>query len=424
MKDINKPIAIIGLGYVGLPLAIAFGKKYKTIGFDINIQRIEELKQLNDKTLEVSKEEILDASFLEFTSDKEDIKNCGIYIVTVPTPIDKNKEPNLIFIKKASELVGSLISEQDYIIYESTVYPGVTEEICVPILEKESGLKFNHDFYCGYSPERINPGDKEHRVENIIKVTSGSTKKAADYIDSLYSSIITAGTFQASSIKVAEAAKVIENTQRDINIALMNELSIVFNRLDIDTNDVLEAASTKWNFIQFKPGLVGGHCIGVDPYYLTFKAKQSGYSPEIILNGRRLNDDMGHHVVSRTINLMKEKNITIQDANVLIMGFSFKENCPDIRNSLVYDVYSGFLSSTRTVDVFDPWVDHQDAKIMYDLNIIDDPKEGHYDAIIVATAHQQFIEMGSEAIRKFGKDKSIIFDVKSIFVGHETDGRL
>ena len=420
----DKEIAIVGLGYVGLPLAVAFGKKYKTIGFDINQKRIKDLKEFNDRTLEVTKGEIKKSQFLEFTSNQEQMRNCSIYIVTVPTPIDTDKRPDLSAIRNASQLVGNLLSKGDYVIYESTVYPGVTEEICVPILEEYSGLKFNHDFFCGYSPERINPGDKNHRVEDIVKVTSGSTKEAANVIDKLYSSIITAGTFKASSIKVAEAAKVIENTQRDINIALINELSIVFDTLNIDTKDVLEAAETKWNFINFKPGLVGGHCIGVDPYYLTYKAIKSGYTPEIILTGRKLNDDMGKYVSKRTLDLMNESNIVPKDSKILIMGFSFKENCPDIRNSLVFDLYSTIKKDCNLVDVFDPWVDPKEAKEYYDLDIIDAPKRDFYDAIIIAIAHQEFLDLGIEEIRRFGKDNSIIFDIKSIFDSNDTDGRL
>jgi UDP-N-acetyl-D-galactosamine dehydrogenase len=420
----DKEIAIVGLGYVGLPLAVAFGKKYKTIGFDINQKRIEDLKEFNDRTLEVTKGEIKKSQFLEFTSNQEQMRNCSIYVVTVPTPIDTDKRPDLSAIRNASQLVGNLLSKGDYVIYESTVYPGVTEEICVPILEEYSGLKFNHDFFCGYSPERINPGDKNHRVEDIVKVTSGSTKEAANVIDKLYSSIITAGTFKASSIKVAEAAKVIENTQRDINIALINELSIVFDTLNIDTKDVLEAAETKWNFINFKPGLVGGHCIGVDPYYLTYKAIKSGYTPEIILTGRKLNDDMGKYVSKRTLDLLNESNIVPKDSNILIMGFSFKENCPDIRNSLVFDLYSTIKKDCNLVDVFDPWVDPKEAKEYYDLDIIDAPKRDFYDAIIIAIAHQEFLDLGIEEIRRFGKNNSIIFDIKSIFDSNDTDGRL
>ncbi len=424
MTDLNKELAIIGLGYVGLPLAVAFGKEYKTVGFDINKNRIKDLSEFNDKTLEVTSEEIKSSKYLEFTSDQSKLKDCKFYIITVPTPIDKDKQPDLSAIEKASELVGQFISNGDYVIYESTVYPGVTEEICVPILEKNSGLKFNDGFFCGYSPERINPGDKNHRVEDIVKVTSGSTKEAANVIDKLYSSIITAGTFKASSIKVAEAAKVIENTQRDINIALINELSIVFDTLNIDTKDVLEAAETKWNFINFKPGLVGGHCIGVDPYYLTYKAIQSGYTPEIILTGRKLNDDMGKYVSKRTLDLLNESNIIPKDSNILIMGFSFKENCPDIRNSLVYDLYSTIKKDCNLVDVFDPWVDPKESKEYYDLDIIDAPKRDFYDAIIIAIAHQEFLDLGIEEIRRFGKDNSIIFDIKSIFDSNDTDGRL
>ena len=354
-------IAVVGLGYVGLPLAIEFGLKRSVIGFDINVTRINELKKGEDVTLETTNEEIKNAVHLSFTNKIEDIKDCKIYIITVPTPIDQDKKPDLTPLKKASESVGSILKKNDIVIYESTVFPGATEEICVPIIENKSGLIFNKDFYCGYSPERINPGDKEHRITNIKKVTSGSTPEIATVVDNLYSEIISAGTHKASSIKVAEAAKVIENTQRDVNIALINELALIFNKLEIDTESVLEAAGTKWNFLPFKPGLVGGHCIGVDPYYLTHKALEVGYNPEIILAGRRINDSMGYFIVSQVSKLMAKKNIQLDNANILIMGLAFKENCPDIRNTKVIDLINEFKDLNFDVDVYDPWVKSEDA---------------------------------------------------------------
>ena len=417
-------IALIGLGYVGLPLAVEFGKKFETIGFDINEPRVQELKQGKDSTLEVEPEELEQATLLSFTTDLDDIRDCKIYIVTVPTPIDQHKRPDLTPLIKSSETIGKVISSGDIVIYESTVYPGATEEVCVPILEKQSGLKFNQDFYCGYSPERINPGDKEHRVTTIKKVTSGSTPEIADRVDALYLSIITAGTHKASSIKVAEAAKVIENTQRDINIALINELALIFQRLNIDTEEVLKAAGSKWNFLPFRPGLVGGHCIGVDPYYLTHKAIEVGYHPEIILAGRRLNDSMGGYVADQVQKLMTKKRIHVVDANILIMGLAFKENCPDLRNTRVVDLVEEFESFNCNVDVYDPWVDKKEAYHEYAISPIEAPVVGKYDAIILAVSHDEFKNMGAESLRKLGRENNILYDIKYILNADEVDGRL
>jgi len=420
----NKKIALIGLGYVGLPLAVEFGKKRKVIGFDINQNRINELKDGIDVTLETTAQELKEADQLSYTSNLDDIKDCGIYIVTVPTPIDKHKRPDLTPLEKSSESVGKILKIGDIVIYESTVYPGATEEICVPILEKQSGLKFNQDFYCGYSPERINPGDKEHRVTTIKKVTAGSTPEIAIQVDELYQEIIIAGTHKASSIKVAEAAKVIENTQRDVNIALINELALIFNKLDIDTEAVLEAAGTKWNFLPFRPGLVGGHCIGVDPYYLTHKAIEVGYNPEMILAGRRLNDNMGSYVADQVSKLMTKKRIHIVDANILIMGLTFKENCPDLRNTRVVDLVEEFEGFNCNVDVYDPWADKDEAVHEYGIKPIDQPVEGKYDAIILAVAHNEFKEMSVEQIRAYGKDNHVLYDIKYLLKVGEVDGRL
>ena len=419
----NK-IALIGLGYVGLPLAVEFGKKFETIGFDINESRVKDLKRGIDNTLEVIPEELLHATMLTYTTNPDEIRNCNIYIVTVPTPIDKHKRPDLTPLIKSSETIGSLLSKGDIVIYESTVYPGATEEVCVPILEQQSGLVFNKDFYCGYSPERINPGDKEHRVTTIKKVTSGSTPEIADKVDELYRSIITAGTHKASSIKVAEAAKVIENTQRDINIALINELALIFSKLNIDTEEVLKAAGSKWNFLPFRPGLVGGHCIGVDPYYLTHKAIEAGYHPEIILAGRRLNDSMGSYVADQVSKLMTKKRIHVVDANVLIMGLTFKENCPDIRNTRVIDLITELENVNCNVDVYDPWIDKTEAKHEYDIMPVDSPTEGKYDAIILAVAHDEFKDMSVTALRKFAKGNHVIYDIKYILPKDDVDGRL
>jgi len=419
----NK-IALIGLGYVGLPLAVEFGKKFETIGFDISEIRVQELKEGKDSTLEVESEDIIQATMLSYTTNPGDIRDCNTYIVTVPTPIDKHKRPDLTPLCKASESIGKLLKISDIVIYESTVYPGATEEVCVPILELQSGLKFNQDFYCGYSPERINPGDKEHRVTTIKKVTSGSTPEIADKVDALYQTIITAGTHKASSIKVAEAAKVIENTQRDINIALINELALIFNKLNIDTEEVLKAAGSKWNFLPFRPGLVGGHCIGVDPYYLTHKATEVGYHPEIILAGRRLNDHIGNYVAKQVTKLMNNKRIHVVDANILIMGLTFKENCPDLRNTRVVDLINEFQNFNCNVDVYDPWIDKVEAKREYDIMPIDTPTEGKYDAIILAVAHDEFKEMGTSGLRKFAKANSVLYDIKYILPKEDVDGRL
>jgi UDP-N-acetyl-D-galactosamine dehydrogenase len=420
----QKKIALIGLGYVGLPLAVEFGKRRNVVGFDINQPRINDLKNGIDSTLETTSEELRDATHLSYTTNLDDIKDCEIFIVTVPTPIDKHKRPDLTPLEKSSEAVGSILKKGDIVIYESTVYPGATEEVCVPILEQQSGLVFNKDFYCGYSPERINPGDKEHRVTNIIKVTAGSTPEIATEVDELYRVIIVAGTYKASSIKVAEAAKVIENTQRDVNIALINELALIFNKLDIDTESVLEAAGTKWNFLPFRPGLVGGHCIGVDPYYLTHKALEVGYNPEMILAGRRLNDSMGSYVADQVSKLMTKKRIHIVDSNVLIMGLTFKENCPDLRNTRVVDLVEEFKGFNCNVDVYDPWVDKDEAVHEYGINPIDQPVEGKYDAILIAVAHDEFKELSLGQIQAFGKDNHVLYDIKYLLDANEVDGRL
>jgi UDP-N-acetyl-D-galactosamine dehydrogenase len=420
----NKKIALIGLGYVGLPLAVEFGKKRVVVGFDINQPRINDLKNGVDSTLETTSEELKDAVHLSYTTNLEDVKDCTIFIVTVPTPIDKHKRPDLTPLEKSSEAVGSILKKGDIVIYESTVYPGATEEVCVPILEEQSGLIFNKDFYCGYSPERINPGDKEHRVTTIKKVTAGSTPEIATEVDELYQEIIIAGTHKASSIKVAEAAKVIENTQRDVNIALINELALIFNKLGIDTESVLEAAGTKWNFLPFRPGLVGGHCIGVDPYYLTHKALEVGYNPEMILAGRRLNDSMGSYVADQVSKLMTKKRIHVVDANVLIMGLTFKENCPDIRNTRVVDLVVEFEGFNCNVDVYDPWIDKDEVIHEYGFKPIDQPVEGKYDAILLAVAHDEFKELSLEQIKAFGKDNHVLYDIKYLLDANEVDGRL
>ena len=420
----SKIIALIGLGYVGLPLAVEFGKKRKVIGFDINQSRVDELKRGVDLTLETTEQELADAVYLSYTTNIDDIKDCAIYIVTVPTPIDKHKRPDLTPLEKSSETVGIVLKKGDVVIYESTVYPGATEEVCVPILEKQSCLTFNKDFYCGYSPERINRGDKEHRVTTIKKVTAGSTPEIATKVDKLYQEIIVAGTHKASSIKVAEAAKVIENTQRDVNIALINELALIFNKLDIDTESVLEAAGTKWNFLPFRPGLVGGHCIGVDPYYLTHKAIEVGYNPEMILAGRRLNDNMGSYVADQVSKLMTKKRIHVVDANVLIMGLTFKENCPDLRNTRVVDLVQEFEGFNCNVDVYDPWINKEEALNEYSIKPINEPVQGKYDAIILAVAHNEFKEMSVEQIRAYGKDNHVLYDIKYLLKVGEVDGRL
>ena len=417
-------IGIIGLGYVGLPLAVEFGRRFPTLGLDINEARIRELQSGNDSTLEVDAEELRQASQLRYTHRPEDLAGCNVYIVTVPTPVDDYKRPDFGPLIGASTTVGRLLKPGDVAIYESTVYPGATEEVCVPILERESGLRFNVDFFAGYSPERINPGDKAHRVTTILKVTSGSTPEAAAFVDALYGSIISAGTHRASSIRVAEAAKVIENTQRDVNIALVNELALLFNRLGIDTEEVLLAAGTKWNFLPFRPGLVGGHCIGVDPYYLTYKAQQVGHHPEIILAGRRINDSMGAYVVQRVVKLMNQRRIAVMDARVLVLGLTFKENCPDLRNTRVVDIVAELRDYHAQVDVYDPWTDPQAAQHEYGITPIAAPEPGTYDAIIVAVGHQQFRDMGVERVRALGTPNAVLFDVKYLFPAHDVDGRL
>ena len=425
MSDLkHNKIAIIGLGYVGLPLAVEFGKKYETVGFDINQARIQELIKGVDSTLEVDSAEIKQATMLSYSANLGAIRDCNIYIVTVPTPIDTEKNPDLTPLIKSSEMVGELLAIDDIVIYESTVYPGATEEVCVPILEKRSSLKFNKEFYCGYSPERINPGDKEHRVTTIKKVTSGSTPEIAVRVDTLYKSIITAGTHKASSIKVAEAAKVIENTQRDVNIALINELALIFNKLDIDTEEVLKAAGSKWNFLPFRPGLVGGHCIGVDPYYLTHKAIEVGYRPEMILAGRRLNDNMGYYVVEKVSELMIKKGIDVVNANILVMGLTFKENCPDIRNTRVVDIIKEFKNRKCNVDVYDPWIDKSETKHEYEITPMDIPEKGKYDAIVLAVAHDEFKAIGEKKLRELGRENHILYDIKYILDANEVDGRL
>jgi UDP-N-acetyl-D-galactosamine dehydrogenase len=420
----NVRIAVIGLGYVGLPLAVEFSKKYKVLGFDIDQIRVDELCSGQDSTLEISPEDLLAAKGLQFSTNNDDLKNYNVFIVTVPTPIDQYNQPDLTPLIKASEMLGEVIKKGDIVIYESTVYPGATEEECIPILEKFSGLNINQDFFAGYSPERINPGDKEHRVANILKVTSGSNAEVADFINTIYASIITAGTHKASSIKVAEAAKVIENTQRDVNIALINELSLIFDRLGIDTLEVLEAAGTKWNFLPFRPGLVGGHCIGVDPYYLTHKAQSIGYHPEMILAGRRLNDTMAKNVVSRFVKEMIKKGIDAGMAKVLVMGLSFKENCPDLRNTKVVDLIKELQSYGIQVDILDPWCSSEEAEREYGLSVRKNVQDGTYDGIIVAVAHQEFKSMGANLIKKLGKAKHIIFDLKYVLDKSDTDIRL
>lgn len=420
----NIKIAVIGLGYVGLPLSVAFAKRFPVLGFDINSNRVKELEAGQDTTLEILTSELADAEGLSFSCDENDLKSCNTFIVTVPTPIDKFKRPDLTPLLKASAMLGSVIKKDDVIIYESTVYPGATEDDCIPVVEKLSGLILNKDFFAGYSPERINPGDKNHRVEDILKVTSGSDQATADFVDNLYASVIKAGTHKASSIKVAEAAKVIENTQRDVNIALINELAIIFNKLNIDTLEVLEAAGTKWNFLPFRPGLVGGHCIGVDPYYLTHKAESVGYRPEIILSGRRINDGMGGYVVSQLIKKMIKKKIEISGSRVLVMGLTFKENCPDIRNTKVIDIIDELKSYKIEVDIMDPWCDPLEALNEYGLAVSKAAKKGIYDSVLMAVAHDEFKEMGIKTIRKFGKSKHILYDLKYILPKDDVDIRL
>ena len=423
--DINKlRIGIVGLGYVGLPLAAEFGKKYPTVGFDIHAGRVTELEAGIDSTLECSSEELAEATHLTYTSDAAEIADCNFYIVTVPTPIGDGNRPLLTPLRAASNSLGDVIKKGDIVVYESTVYPGATEEFCVPLLEAGSGLKMNDDFFIGYSPERINPGDKEHRLPTILKVTSGSTPEAADYINEIYASIITAGTHKASSIKVAEAAKVIENTQRDVNIALVNELAMIFERVGIDTEEVLQAAGTKWNFLPFRPGLVGGHCIGIDPYYLTYKAEQLGYHPQMILAGRRINDNMSLYVSTQIVKRMLKKGIQPNGARVLVLGLTFKENCPDLRNTKVVDIVRELTSYGTAVDVHDPWVDPAEAKAEYGLDLVAAPDKGAYDVVIIAVAHDQFRALGEEGIKAFCKETSVLYDIKYVLPPEAVDDRL
>lgn len=425
MIDIKKlNLAIVGLGYVGLPLAVEFGKKRSVLGFDINHKRVDELRNGQDHTLEVEPQELKQTLHLSFSTSISDLAECNVYIVTVPTPIDEYKQPDFTPLVKASETIGKVLKKGDIVIYESTVYPGATEEDCVPVLEKVSGLKYNVDFFAGYSPERINPGDKEHRVTTIKKVTSGSTPEVADIVDALYNEIITVGTHKASSIRVAEAAKVIENTQRDVNIALINELALIFNKMGIDTEAVLQAAGTKWNFLPFRPGLVGGHCIGVDPYYLTHKAESIGYHPEIILAGRRLNDSMGEYVVSQLVKAMTKRRIHVEQARVLVLGFTFKENCPDLRNTKVVDIVRELEEYNVQVDVFDPWIDPEEADHEYGIKPVALPDTGSYDAVIIAVAHKQFKKLGVSGIRAFGKANHVLYDLKYVLSADQSDIRL
>jgi len=417
-------IGVVGLGYVGLPLAVEFGKHFETIGFDVNPQRVAQLRKGRDSTLEVSREELRAAQQLTFTTDLEGLRRCRVFIVTVPTPIDGYKRPDLSPLVRASESVGTVLSRDALVIYESTVYPGCTEEVCVPILERVSGLKFNRDFFAGYSPERINPGDKEHRLTTITKVTSGSTPEVAEFVDQLYGTIVAAGTHKASSIRVAEAAKVIENTQRDVNIALINELALIFNRLGIDTEEVLQAAGSKWNFLPFRPGLVGGHCIGVDPYYLTHKAQEIGYHPEMILAGRRLNDNMALHVAAQITRLMAAKRIHVKGARVLMLGLTFKENCPDIRNSKVVDVVRELRKQGARVEVYDPWANAAECRHEYGLSPVRALKPNRYDAAVVAVAHRQFRELGAPGVRRLCRRRHVLYDIKHVFPAAAVDGRL
>lgn len=424
MFPANPRLCIIGLGYVGLPLAVEFGKKIDTIGFDINLQRVAALGQGIDSTLELSAEELKEPKSLSFTTNEADIKGCDLYIVTVPTPINASHQPDLTPLEKASALLGRVIKKNSIVIYESTVYPGCTEEVCIPIIEQVSGLKFNQDFFAGYSPERINPGDKQRRVHNIIKITSGSTPEVAEYVDQLYRKIVVVGTHKAGSIKVAEAAKVIENTQRDLNIALVNELALIFHRIGIDTLEVLEAAGTKWNFLPFRPGLVGGHCISVDPYYLTHKAQQVGYYPEVILSGRRVNNAMGSFVADSVVKMMTKRKSQVVDARVLIMGLTFKENCPDLRNTGVIDIIQEMKTYNTLVDIYDPWADPAEAHHEYGLDLISAPEKNTYDAIIICVAHNQFKELGAQGIRALGKTNHVLFDVKHVLPKSDVDARL
>ncbi len=421
----DQRLAVIGLGYVGLPLAVEFGKQLPVIGFDIKPVRIAELKSGHDSTREVEPEELAAARHLSFKADADDLKACNVFIVTVPTPVDTANRPDLTPLVKASETVGKVMPRGAVVIYESTVYPGATEEVCIPVLERHSGLKFNVDFYAGYSPERINPGDKQHRLPSIKKVTSGSTPEIAEFVDKLYRRIVTAGTHKASSIKVAEAAKVIENTQRDLNIALMNELSLIFSRLGIDTLDVLEAAGTKWNFLPFRPGLVGGHCIGVDPYYLTHKAQEIGYHAEVILAGRRINDGMGCHVAGQVVKLMLKKGINVVGSRVLVLGFTFKEGCPDVRNTKVIDIVRELEGYNAKVEIYDPWIDPAEAEHEYGVSPLPNmPRQGIYDAIVLAVAHPEFKDLGVSGIHALGRVNHVLYDVKALLRKEDTDGRL
>ncbi|ANT67317.1 Vi polysaccharide biosynthesis UDP-N-acetylglucosamine C-6 dehydrogenase TviB [Aeromonas hydrophila] len=420
----NLKIGIIGLGYVGLPLAVEFGKKFPTLGFDIKTERVNELRLGKDSTLECSCEELMEAIQLSYTDVLEDIKKCNFYIVTVPTPITEDKTPDLIPLEKASAALAKVIKKNDIVVFESTVYPGATEEICLPIIEKLSGLKFNQDFYAGYSPERINPGDKVNRLTTIVKITSGSTSAVADFVDEVYRQIVTAGTHKASSIRVAEAAKVIENTQRDLNIAIINEFAKIFNRLGIDTEEVLKAAGTKWNFLPFKPGLVGGHCISVDPYYLTHKAQDVGYRPEVILAGRRINDGMGEYVATQLVKKMARNKITIDEAKVLVMGFTFKGDCPDVRNTKIIDIIKELKEFNMFVDVYDSWADKHEVREEYGIELVEQPQKGKYDAIILAVDHTETKQLGSTIIRSFGKPVHVLYDVKYVLSLDESDLRL
>ena len=422
LEDVK--IAIIGQGYVGLPLAVEFGKKFTTVGYDINESRVAELRRGKDSTLEVESSELESSEYLTFSSKCDDIKASNIYIVTVPTPIDESNVPDLLPLERASELLGSLIDKNDVVIYESTVYPGATEEVCLPIIERVSGLVFNEDFFAGYSPERINPGDKINTLTKIVKITSGSTSEVADFVDELYSSIITAGTYKASSLKVAEAAKVIENTQRDLNIAIINEFAKIFNRLNIDTEEVLNAAGTKWNFLKFKPGLVGGHCISVDPYYLTHKAQEVGYRPEVILAGRRINDGMGEYVATQLVKKLSSKKIHIDEAKILILGFTFKGDCPDVRNTKIIDVIKELKDFNMAVDVYDGWANPVEVKRDYGLELIAEINSNKYDGIILAVDHSELKQMGEQKIRSFGKENHVLYDVKHVLSSSEADIRL
>ncbi|WP_318459033.1 Vi polysaccharide biosynthesis UDP-N-acetylglucosamine C-6 dehydrogenase TviB [Photobacterium leiognathi] len=424
MKLDNIKIGIVGLGYVGLPLAVEFGKKYSTLGFDINEARVKELESGKDSTLECSSEELASSPLLQYTSQLGDLQACNFYIVTVPTPITEENTPDLTPLKKASEALAQVIVKGDIVVFESTVYPGATEEVCIPIIEKMSGLTFNKDFFAGYSPERINPGDKVNRLTTITKITSGSTNEVADYVDAVYASIVSAGTHKASSIKVAEAAKVIENTQRDLNIAIINEFAKIFNKLGIDTEEVLKAAGTKWNFLPFKPGLVGGHCISVDPYYLTYKAQEVGYRPEVILAGRRINDGMGEYVATQLVKKLASNKIHIDEAKVLILGFTFKGDCPDVRNTKIINIVKELQDFNMSIDVYDSWASKEEVRHEYGVELIDELKEGHYDAIVLAVDHSDTKAMGVEALRRLGKENHILYDVKHVLSVGEADIRL